>query len=128
MQGGKRLDRKGYYVEPTIFRAENNSNQLAQEEVFGPVLLVVPFKNLDDALTKANDSAFGLSSTVWTKDIDKAMTCVEALNAGWVFVNSVARSDPHFPIGGNKQSGMGRELGKVGLYNFTKLKSVNIVY
>jgi phenylacetaldehyde dehydrogenase len=69
-----------------------------------------------------------LSSTVWTNDINKALRCVKALDAGWVFVNSVARSDPNFPLGGNKMSGNTRELGKTGVYNYTKLKAVNIVY
>ena len=126
--GGNRPDRKGYYIEPTVFKCSDNNDTIVQEEIFGPVLAVVPFKTADEALRLANETDYGLSSTVWTQDISKAMRCVEKLDAGWVFVNTVARSDPHFPIGGNKQSGMGRELGKTGLYNFTKLKSVNIVY
>ncbi len=128
IHGGKRLERKGYYFEPTIFLGKDNDSTLVSEEVFGPVLVVIPFKDKSDAIRLANDSDFALSSTVWTKDIDKAMECIESLNAGWVFVNSVARSDPHFPIGGYKQSGVGKELGKVGLYAYTKVKSVNIVY
>lgn len=126
--GGRRLSRKGYFIEPTIFKARDHSNIISREEVFGPVLVAIPFKHTDEALKLANDSPYGLSSTVWTSSISTAMKCVEELNAGWVFVNSVARSDPNFPIGGNKMSGIGRELGKTGLYTFTKLKSVNIVY
>jgi len=126
--GGDRLQQKGYYVKPAVFLSDSNSARIVREEVFGPVLVVIPFEDTDEALALANDNPFGLSSTVWTADIDRAMKCVEKLDAGWVFVNSVARSDPHFPLGGNKQSGMGRELGKTGVYNFTKLKAVNIVY
>jgi phenylacetaldehyde dehydrogenase len=126
--GGKKLDRPGFYIEPSIIKTKDNDNMIVREEIFGPVLMAIPFKDLQDALNKANDSIYGLSSTVWTRDINKAMNCVSGINAGWVFVNAVARSDPHFPIGGNKQSGLGRELGKTGLYAYTKLKSVNIVF
>ncbi len=128
VHGGDRISKKGYYLKPAIFISDTNDAKIVEEEIFGPVLVVIPFDSKQEALHLANDNAYGLSSTVWTKDIDKAMLFVNKLNAGWVFVNSVARSDPNFPIGGNKQSGMGRELGKTGLYSYTKLKSVNIVY
>jgi len=126
--GGSRQEGTGYYMQPTIFTAQDNNSKLASEEVFGPVLLAIPFSDLEHALSMANDSEYGLSSAVWTKDISKALECVHRLDAGWVFVNSIPRSDPNFPIGGNKQSGLGRELGKEGLYAYTKLKSVNIAY
>ena len=125
--GGARREGKGYFMPPTIFAATNNDRSIIREEIFGPVLVAIPFDDMEDALIKANDSRYGLSSTVWTKDISKALHCVNELNAGWVFVNAPARSDPNMPLGGNKQSGMGRELGKAGLYNFTKIKGVNIV-
>lgn len=128
VSGGQRPDQEGYYVQPTIFAATDNKQTIISEEIFGPVLVAVPFDDIEDALQKANDSNFGLSSTVWTKDISKAMHCINELNAGWVFVNGPARSDPNMPLGGNKHSGVGRELGKVGVYNYTKLKSVNIVF
>ena len=126
--GGQWPSGKGYYMEPTIFTNPDNDQMIISEEIFGPVLVAVPFDDIDDALTKANDSQYGLSSTVWTKDISKAMKCVDAIDAGWVFVNAPARSDPNMPLGGNKQSGIGRELGKEGVYNYLKTKSVNIVY
>jgi len=126
--GGHRPDGKGFYVAPTVFKSEDNNKVLISEEVFGPVLVAVPFTDMDDALTMANNSNYGLSSTIWTKDISRALQCIDGMDAGWVFVNGPARSDPNFPMGGNKQSGIGRELGKVGLYNYTKLKSVNIIY
>ena len=126
--GGHKQEGSGFYMQPTIFTAEDNNSVLASEEVFGPVLLAIPFSDMNHALSMANDSEYGLSSAVWTKDISKALECVHTLDAGWVFVNSIPRSDPNFPIGGNKLSGLGRELGKEGLYAYTKLKSVNIAY
>jgi phenylacetaldehyde dehydrogenase len=98
------------------------------EEIFGPVLVALPFDDLEDAILKANESRYGLSSSIFTKDMTKAMRMIDELDAGWVWVNSPARSDPNFPLGGFKQSGIGRELGKPGIDTFLKEKSVNIVY
>ncbi len=128
MSGGESPFDKGYYLQPTVFSATDNKPTIVQEEIFGPVLVAVPFNDLEDALTKANDSKLGLAATVWTQDISKAMKMVEHLEAGIIYVNSPVRSDPGLPLGGYKQSGIGRELGKVGVYNYTTLKSVNIVY
>lgn len=128
VSGGQKPFEKGYYLQPTIFSATDNQQAIIQEEIFGPVLVAVPFENMEDALTKANDSKMGLAATVWTKDISKAMTMINRLEAGVVYVNSPVRSDPNLPLGGYKQSGIGRELGKVGVYNYTTLKSVNIVF
>lgn len=119
---------KGYFLKPTIFSATDNQKTIITEEIFGPVLAAVPFDDVEDALRLANDSKLGLAATVWTKDIAKAMTLINRLAAGVVYVNSPVRSDPNLPLGGYKQSGIGRELGKVGVYNYTTLKSVNIVY
>jgi phenylacetaldehyde dehydrogenase len=126
--GGLNPMRKGYFLQPTVFSSADNSKTIVQEEIFGPILVAVPFTGLEDAVAKANDTRYGLSSSVWTQDISKAHKVIDALKAGWVFVNSPARSDPNFPMGGYKQSGIGRELGKAGLYQYTTLKSVNIVY
>ena len=126
--GGQGPNRKGYYMQPTVFVSTDNKKRIIAEEIFGPVLVAVPFKDMEEGLRLANDSRYGLSSTVWTQDISKALHCVSELDAGWVFVNAPARSDANFPIGGNKQSGVGRELGRTGVYNYTKLKSVNIVF
>ncbi len=119
---------KGYFLKPTIFSATDNNQTIINEEIFGPVLAAVPFEDMEDALRLANDSQLGLAATVWTKDISKAMAMINRLEAGVVYVNSPVRSDPNLPLGGYKQSGIGRELGKVGVYNYTTLKSVNIVY
>ncbi|MDZ7878619.1 MAG: aldehyde dehydrogenase family protein [Saprospiraceae bacterium] len=129
ISGGKRPKTKGFYLEPTIFTDTDNKKRLIQEEIFGPVLVGVPFDTIENALELANDSKLGLASSVWTKDISTAHTFIDALQAGWVFVNAPPRSDPHFPMGGYKQSGFGgRELGKAGLYQYTTLKAVNIVF
>lgn len=128
ISGGNQLDRKGYFLEPTIFKSTNNKYALVQEEIFGPVLVAVPFKDIEDAIEKANDNDMGLAATIWTKDISKSLKLIERLQAGLIYVNSPVRSDPNLPLGGYKYSGIGRELGKIGLYNFTTLKSVNIVY
>ncbi len=119
---------KGFYLAPTIFSAPDNDQQIITEEIFGPVLVAVPFEDMEDALRLANDSHLGLAATVWTKDISKAMSMINRLEAGVIYVNSPVRSDPGLPLGGYKQSGIGRELGKVGVYSYTTLKSVNIVY
>ena len=126
--GGKNPMDKGYFLQPTIFNATDNQQTIIQEEIFGPVLVAVPFDDMEDALQKANDNLLGLAATVWTKDISKAMNMINRLESGVVYVNSPVRSDPNLPLGGYKQSGIGRELGKVGVYNYTTLKSVNIVF
>jgi aldehyde dehydrogenase len=118
---------KGFYIEPTLLKGDNNM-RVFQEEIFGPVLVAVPFDDIEDALSKANDSQMGLAATVWTSDIAKSLTMINRLQAGIIYVNSPVRSDPNLPLGGYKQSGMGRELGKTGVYTYTTLKSVNMVY
>jgi phenylacetaldehyde dehydrogenase len=128
LSGGKRPFDKGYYLQPTIFSATNNDHTIVQEEIFGPVLVAIPFTDMEDALQKANDSTMGLAATVWSKDVSKVMSMVNRLQAGVVYVNSPVRSDPNLPLGGFKHSGIGRELGKTGVYAYTTLKSVNIVY
>lgn len=126
--GGENPMSKGYYLQPTIFSSPDNQQTIISEEIFGPVLVAIPFEDMEDALQKANDSKMGLAATVWTKDVSKAMTMINRLEAGVVYVNSPVRSDPNLPLGGYKHSGIGRELGKVGVYNYTTLKSVNIVF
>jgi len=126
--GGNLPFDQGYFLQPTILSLTDNHPTIVQEEIFGPVLAAIPFEDMEDALSKANDNMMGLAATVWTKDISKAMHLINRLEAGVVYVNSPVRSDPNLPLGGYKQSGIGRELGKVGLYNYTTLKSVNVVY
>ena len=128
LSGGQRVGERGYFLEPTVFTSVDNDKVIIQEEIFGPVLVGVPFETEDEAIQMANGTPYGLSSSVWTRDISTAHRVIDALKAGWVFVNAPARSDPNLPLGGYKQSGIGRELGRQGLYQFTTTKSVNIVY
>ena len=124
----KKPSNTGYFLQPSVFTAESNDQVIVAEEIFGPVLVGIPFDDIDEAIHLANDSIYGLSSAVFTRDISKALKMVDALDAGWVWVNSPARSDPNFPLGGFKESGIGKELGKTGLETYLKEKAVNIVF
>ncbi|HEV8201363.1 MAG TPA: aldehyde dehydrogenase family protein [Candidatus Polarisedimenticolia bacterium] len=122
--GGERPQGKGYFVRPTIFTDVRNDMTLAREEIFGPVLAVLRFKELDDVLAQANDSVYGLAAAVWTKDIKKAHRTARQLQAGTVWINSYGLYDSAMPFGGVKQSGFGRELGRQGLLEYTQTKSI----
>jgi betaine-aldehyde dehydrogenase len=122
--GGKRIDRKGYYFEPTIFVDVANTMRIAQEEIFGPVLVVIPFETEDEAIALANDTIFGLAGGVWTKDGAKALRVAQAVRAGTIYVNTYNWSPIELPWGGYKQSGLGRELGSFGIDEFTEAKSL----
>lgn len=126
--GGVNPFDQGYYLKPTIFKTKAHQSLMVQEEIFGPVLVALPFDNKQEALKLANDSMYGLAGTIWTKDINKAIHCVKKLESGLISVNAPVRSEPHLPLGGYKQSGIGKDLGKEGLLAYTKTKSVNIVY
>jgi acyl-CoA reductase-like NAD-dependent aldehyde dehydrogenase len=134
VRGGKRLTGegydKGYFYEPTIFDQVDNRMKIAQEEIFGPVLSVIPFKDADEALRVANDSMYGLAAAVWTKDIDRAFKFAKGIKAGTVWINSYHAAGtlgvPLMPFGGYKQSGIGRELGLEGLEGFLETKSVSL--
>jgi aldehyde dehydrogenase (NAD+) len=118
---------KGYFVRPTVFAGVNNDMAIARNEVFGPVLVMIPFQDLDDAIRIANDTPYGLAAYVQTKDLDKARNVARRLRAGSVYLNG-AGQDYSSPFGGFKQSGNGREWGKYGLLDFVEFKAINGYY
>ncbi len=115
---------KGYFVKPTIFTGVNNDMRIAQEEVFGPVLAVIPFTSAEEVAEQANKTTFGLSGAVWTSDIKKAHKLAAQIKAGTIWVNCFNALDPAVPFGGYKMSGYGRELGKHSIDLYTNIKSV----
>ena len=130
--GGKRVVLKnfenGYYFEPTVIEVKTNKCSLNQEEIFGPVVTLMPFKDEAEALALANDSRYGLSATLWTKNIDRAMRLSQELESGIVWINTWLNRDLRTPFGGTKQSGMGREGGLEALRFFTEPKNICIAY
>jgi betaine-aldehyde dehydrogenase len=117
---------KGWYIEPTIFFDVDNSAKIAQEEIFGPVMSVIPFKDEADAIRIANTTPYGLAAAVWTRDIFKAFRVVKALEAGIVWVNHMQPTFVEAPWGGYKMSGIGRELGPWGAEEYLQVKQVHI--
>jgi acyl-CoA reductase-like NAD-dependent aldehyde dehydrogenase len=114
----------GWFVEPTIFDGVKNSMRIAQEEVFGPVLSVIPFKDEDEAVAIGNDIVFGLAAGVWTQDIRRAITMADHLQAGTVWVNTYRAVSYMSPFGGYKRSGLGRENGQDAIREYLQTKSV----
>ncbi len=124
VSGGERVFDRGYFVAPTVFSEVKDDMAIATDEIFGPVLSILRFSGTDEVISRANDSQFGLSSAVWTQDIDKAYTVTEALKAGTVWINCYNIVDPAAPFGGYKMSGLGRELGEQALDAYTETKTV----
>jgi phenylacetaldehyde dehydrogenase len=115
---------KGYFVAPTVFSDTRPDMKVVKEEIFGPVVCAVPFKNIEDVRAAGNDTAYGLAAAVWTKDVQKAHRMAAHLKAGTVWINCYNMFDAASPFGGYKQSGFGREMGKAALELYTQVKSV----
>ncbi|WP_299109367.1 aldehyde dehydrogenase [uncultured Tenacibaculum sp.] len=132
LYGGNRVTvdkcEEGYYLQPTIIEVESNDCKLNQEEIFGPVVTIMPFKTEEEALAMANDVKYGLSSTLWTNNLNRTMRLSKQLYAGIVWVNTWLLRDLRTPFGGQKDSGVGREGGFEALRFFTEPKNICIQY
>jgi aldehyde dehydrogenase (NAD+) len=116
----------GLFIQPTIFADATNEMTLAREEVFGPVLTIIPFADEDEAIRIANDTSFGLASAIWSRDINRVMRVSKAIRSGMVWVNTYRAVACQTPFGGVKESGFGRERGHEGLMEFVTTKNVMI--
>src|SRR5205823_1339997 len=116
----------GYFVPPAIFADATNDMTIAREEIFGPVMTVIPFREVEDVIALANDNDYGLAAAVWTKDITKALTTARALRAGIVWINDSQPAPTEAPWGGYKQSGIGRELGAHGIEDYLEAKHIYV--
>jgi acyl-CoA reductase-like NAD-dependent aldehyde dehydrogenase len=119
------LDR-GWYVRPTLFADVDNQMTIAREEIFGPVLSVIPYDDPADAIRIANDSPYGLSGSVWTTDTERGLDVARRIRAGSFGVNQPYSMDPAAPFGGMKASGIGRELGPEGLDGYLEAKAISV--
>ncbi|NOG71387.1 aldehyde dehydrogenase family protein [Roseicella sp. DB1501] len=128
LSGGERLTEgamaKGFFVPPTVFADVRDEMRIAQEEIFGPVISAIPFDDIEEVITRANATSFGLGSGLWTRDVSKAHKLARAIRAGSVWINCYQAMDPAVPFGGYKMSGYGRESGKQHVEEYLNVKSV----
>ena len=122
--GGGRVGDRGYFVQPTVFTDVQDDMKIAREEIFGPVMSILPFKDADEVVRRGNKTFYGLAAAVWTRDVKKAIRLSNALRAGTVWVNCYDVFDAAAPFGGFKMSGIGRELGQYALQMYTEVKTV----
>lgn len=124
--GGGRHGDKGYFVQPTVFTDVQDHMRIAKEEIFGPVMQIMKFKDMNELIERANNTIYGLAASVFTKDIDKMNTIAHSIRAGTVWVNCYDVLDVQAPFGGFKMSGSGRELGEYGLEQYSEVKTITI--
>ncbi len=126
LTGGKRVGDKGHFIEPTVFADVKDDMKIAREEIFGPVMSIMKFHDLDEVIARSNDTTYGLAAAVWTRDIGKALAISNNVRAGTVWVNCYDVFDAAAPFGGFKQSGIGREMGEYALQQYTEVKTVTM--
>jgi len=126
LAGGNRVGNRGFFIEPTVFGDVKDDMKIAREEIFGPVMSILKFRDLDEVVERSNRSEYGLAAAVWTRDIGKAHAIANKVRAGTVWVNCYDVFDAAAPFGGFKQSGMGRELGEYGLQQYTEIKTITL--
>jgi aldehyde dehydrogenase (NAD+) len=126
LTGGHRWGNRGYYIEPTVFDDVGDDMKIAKEEIFGPVMSIIRFDDVEEAIMRGNGTTYGLAAAVWTRDASKAHRIAAGLKAGTVWINCYDVFDTAAPFGGFKQSGMGRELGEYALRNYTEVKTVTM--
>lgn len=126
--GGEAPEGPGFFVEPTVLANVDHKARVVQEEIFGPVLVAVPYDDLDDLVAMANDTSYGLAASIWGKNVSRILELVPRIKAGTVWVNSHSVLDANMPFGGTKMSGIGREHGTAAIDEYTELKTVCIAY
>jgi succinate-semialdehyde dehydrogenase/glutarate-semialdehyde dehydrogenase len=126
VMGGKRIDRKGWFLEPTILTGIDAANPAFGEEFFGPVALLFRVKDEEAAVALANDSEFGLGGSIFTKDIERGKRLASRIDTGMVFINHPTWTAPDLPFGGIKNSGYGRELSRMGIQEFVNKKLIRV--
>jgi aldehyde dehydrogenase (NAD+) len=124
--GGQRVGNRGYFVRPTLFDRVRDDMTIATDEIFGPVMSVLTFKDVDDIAARANKTIYGLAAAIWTRDIRKAHALAHKIRAGTIWINCYDVFDAAAPFGGYKMSGMGRELGEEGLKAYVETKTVTV--
>jgi acyl-CoA reductase-like NAD-dependent aldehyde dehydrogenase len=126
LAGGHTLNQPGYFLAPTIVADISDDARLVTEEQFGPILPVLKYTDVDDAISRANDTRMGLCASVWTKNLEKGAAIAARLEAGTVWVNHHLGSEPDVPFGGFKESGLGREHGVMGLQSYMEPQVINV--
>lgn len=129
--GGSRMGgalANGYFIEPTIFIKADEQMRITREEIFGPVLVAIPFDDPSEILKRANNTTYGLAAGIWTNDLRKAHQMAAGLQAGTVWINTWGNTEAASPFGGYKQSGHGREMGREAIDLYTEVKSVWVHY
>lgn len=124
--GGTQVGDRGFFIQPTVFAGVQDKMKIAQDEIFGPVMSILKFKDVDEVIQRANATMYGLAAAVWTKDISKAHAIANSVRAGTVWVNCYGVVNGATPFGGFKQSGLGREYGEYGLQQYTEIKTVTM--